>query len=224
MWNTRHELRGHSQPNITAVRESVAERPETLDLSSWTRIGQYNSHCSAFSHWGFPSTLLSANKPCTAKRVQQFYPWANRSECRFCEQNIFSDEAHFHLVSLLCKTAIFGTWFQKDGATCHTACETYIVLHEFAPGRVISLFPSLVTRIGHHILVIYHLWTCGCGVIWSHSFIPTSPRALKHWRPKLEIPPHVLAIMLLQISLKQYASASRAMAVIYKIFFFIHNS
>jgi hypothetical protein len=31
-----------------------------------------------------------------------------------------------------------GMWFQQDGATCHTACETMELLREKFPGRVIS--------------------------------------------------------------------------------------
>ena len=31
-----------------------------------------------------------------------------------------------------------NTWFQQDGATCHTACDTLTLLHEKFEGSVIS--------------------------------------------------------------------------------------
>ncbi|GFX63824.1 putative transposable element [Trichonephila clavipes] len=60
----------------------------------------------------------------------------------FHKRILFSDEAHFWLNGYVKnKTAAFGElWFQRDGATCHTARATIDLLKDTFGDRLISRF------------------------------------------------------------------------------------
>lgn len=100
--HTIRARRGRSEQNITAVRESVAESPETsirhraqeLDISTGTlqRILTKDLQLHAYK-----IQLTQQLLPGDHEQRREFTNWILEQPADFANKIIFSDEAHFHL-------------------------------------------------------------------------------------------------------------------------------